>query len=93
MALFIQQNAMGSGVGILDPQQAVEDLSIIANRDTGLGFFAVSGYGKRVTYFRHDPGIPPTRLDALVNTDFSPAFLRVPGRPISSYCRFSRTSH
>lgn len=74
MTVFVQNNATGAGAGSLDPNQAAVDLGIIANGDTGLGLAAAVGNRQRVTYTRTDPGIPPTRLDTLVNTSFNPDY-------------------
>lgn len=70
MTLFIQNDATGAGAGNLDPNQAAVDLAIITNGDTGLGLNAPVGNIQQVTYARTDPGIPPTRLATLVNTNF-----------------------
>lgn len=74
MTIFVQTDATGAGAGGLDANQAAVDLAIIANGDTGLGVGAVVGNRQPVTYVRTDPGIPPTRLDNLVNTAFNPDY-------------------
>lgn len=74
MTLFIQTDATGAGTGTVDPNLATVDLAIIANGDTGLGFNAAVGNRQQVTYARTDPGAPPVRLDALVNTAFTPDY-------------------
>ena len=45
-------------------------LSVIANLDAGLGLAPAVGNLQQVTYAQTDPGIPPTRLNTLVNTAF-----------------------
>jgi hypothetical protein len=74
MTLFIQNDATGAGAGNLDPNQAFLNLAVVANGDTGLGLDPQVGNRQQVTYARTDPGIPPTRLDNLVNTNFSPDY-------------------
>lgn len=74
MTIFVQTDATGAGAGGLDANQAAVDLAITANGDTGLGVGAVVGNRQPVTYVRTDPGIPPTRLDNLVNTAFNPDY-------------------
>ncbi len=74
MTLFIQNNATGAGAGNLAPNQAAVDLAIIANGDTGLGLAAQVGNQQQVTYAQTLPGIPPTRLANLVNTNFNPNY-------------------
>lgn len=71
MTLFIQNDATGAGAGTVQAALAFTHLSTISNFDTGLGLGAVTGNLQQVTYARTDPGIPPTRLDALVNTNFA----------------------
>lgn len=74
MTVFIQNDATGAGAGSLDAQQGFVDLAVIANGDTLLGLDPAVGNRQPVTYTRTDPGIPPTRLDTLVNTGFSPDY-------------------
>ena len=74
MTMFIQNDATGAGAGNVAPQQAFVDLAIISNGDTGLGLAAQAGNRQQVTYARTDPGVPPIRLDALVNTAFTPDY-------------------
>jgi hypothetical protein len=74
MTVFVQNDATGAGTGTLDANQGAVDLAIIANGDTGLGLAAAVGNRQQVTYARTDPGIPPTRLDTLVNTNFNPNY-------------------
>jgi len=71
VTLFIQNDATGAGVGTVQAALAFTHLSTISNFDTGLGLGTVTGNLQQVTYARTDPGIPPTRLDALVNTNFA----------------------
>jgi hypothetical protein len=74
MTIFIPNDATGAGAGNVDPNQAAVDLAVIANGDTGLGLAAAIGNQQQVTYARTLPGIPPTRLDNLVNTNFNPNY-------------------
>ena len=74
MTIFIQNDATGAGAGTLDSQQAALNLGVIANGDTGLGLAAQVGNRQQVTYAQTLPGIPPTRLSTLVNTNFNPDF-------------------
>jgi hypothetical protein len=74
VTLFIQNDATGAGAGNLDPNQASFDLGVVANGDTGFGLAAQVGNRQQATYARTDPGVPPTRLDALVNTNFNPDY-------------------
>jgi hypothetical protein len=71
MTLFIQTNATGAGAGNVDPQQAFVDLALISNLDTALGIVAVPPNLQQVTYTQATTGPPPTRLNALVNTNFN----------------------
>ncbi len=72
MSLFIRTDAVGTGAsGAVLPARAFVDLGIIANGDTGLGFNNVPPDLQQVTYTRTDPGVPATRLDQLVNTNFN----------------------
>lgn len=70
MTLVIQTAAAaGVGTGVIKPQQAFDDLKSIANFDDGL----VAGPPdilQSLTYMRTDGGVPPARLDELINTDF-----------------------
>ncbi|MDM4718693.1 hypothetical protein QTQ03_03440 [Micromonospora sp. WMMA1363] len=70
MTVFIQNDAIGAGAGTIQPDLAAVHLLVIANLDTGFGLGATTGNLQEVIYTRTDPGIPPTRLDTLVNTDF-----------------------
>lgn len=70
MTLFIQNDAVGAGAGTLQPALAAVHLAAIANLDTGLGLGATTGNLQAVTYAQTDPGIPATRLNTLVNTNF-----------------------
>ena len=70
MTVFIQNDAAGAGAGTVRPELAAVHLTVIANLDTGLGLGAATGNLQAVTYTRTDPGVPPRRLDTLVNTDF-----------------------
>jgi len=74
MTLFIQNDATGAGAGNLNPDDARISLSIISNLDTGLGQLPFVGNRQEVTYVRTLEGIPPTRLDDLVNTNFNPDY-------------------
>ena len=74
MTVFIQNDATGAGAGNLDPNDAAVSLGVIANGDTGLGLAAQVGNRQQVTYARTLGGIPPTRLDNLVNTAFTPNY-------------------
>ena len=74
MTLFIQNDATGAGAGTINANQAALDVGIIANGDTGVGLAGAVGNRQQVTYARTDPGIPPVRLDALVNTNFNPDY-------------------
>lgn len=74
MTLFIQTDATGAGAGSIDANQALIDLGIIVNGDTGFGADPPAGNRQLVTYARSDPGIPPVRMDALVNTSFTPDY-------------------
>ncbi|MFC6022803.1 hypothetical protein ACFP2T_42450 [Plantactinospora solaniradicis] len=71
MTLFIQNDAAGVGAGTVQPELAMANLTVIANLDTGIGLAPATGNLQQVTYARTDPGIPPTRLAALVNTNFA----------------------
>lgn len=74
MTIFIQTDATGAGAGSLDPNQAAFDLAVAANGDTGLGLAGIVGNHQQVTYARTLNGAPPLRLDALVNTNFTPDY-------------------
>lgn len=74
MTMFIQNDATGAGAGNVDPNQGFVDLTLIANLDTGLGLGAQAGNQQPVIYARTDNGIPATRLDNLVNTNFTPDY-------------------
>lgn len=73
MAMFVLTDATGIGTNDLDPDQAAVDLAIIAN-DTGIGVDDPVGGRQLVTYNRTQGGAPQLRLDALVNTAFSPDY-------------------
>jgi hypothetical protein len=73
MALFILEDATGIGSDQLDTLQAFVDLVIIAN-DDGVGLNDPAGGTQLVTYARTDNGPPQLRLDALVNTAFTPDY-------------------
>lgn len=70
MTLFIQNDAVGAGAGTVLPALAMMHLTVIANLDTGIGLGATTGNLQAVTYTQADPGIPATRLNTLVNTNF-----------------------
>ena len=74
MSIFIQNDATGAGAGNLDPNIAFANLMVAANGDTGLGLGPQVGNRQQVTYARTLSGVPPTRLDTLVNTPFSPDY-------------------
>lgn len=74
MTLLIQNNATGAGAGSLDPNQAFVDLAVATNGDTGLGLDPAVGNRQQVSYARTDGGVPPIRVDALVNTAFNPDY-------------------
>ena len=73
MATFILDNAAGIGSDDLDSAQALIDLAIIAD-DVGLGADDPVGGLQRVTYDRTTNGAPQLRLDALINTAFTPDY-------------------
>jgi len=70
---FILDDATGIGSNDLDTLQAFVDLVLIAN-DDGIGLNDPAGGMQQVTYNRtlNDP--PQLRLDALVNTAFTPDY-------------------
>jgi hypothetical protein len=70
MTLFLQNDTGDAGTGGVFPDRGFVDLIQIANGDTGLGEEAAAGDLIDVTYARSLGGIPPERLDELVNTDF-----------------------
>ena len=70
MSVFIQNDAVGAGTGTVNAPLAFVHLSVIANLDAGLGLAPAVGNLQQVTYAQTDPGIPPTRLNTLVNTAF-----------------------
>jgi hypothetical protein len=74
VTIFIQNDAVGAGAGNLDPTQASVDLGVIANGDTGLGLAPAVGNRQQVSYARTIGGACPVRLDALVNTTFTPDY-------------------
>jgi hypothetical protein len=73
MTLFVLDDATGIGSDDLDTLQAFIDLVIIAN-DDGIGLNDPAGGMQQVTYTRTLGDPPQLRLDALVNTAFSPDF-------------------
>lgn len=73
MATFILDDATGIGSDDLNTIQAFVDMVFIAN-DDGIGLDDPVGGLQRVTYNRTLNGPPQLRLDALVNTDFSPDY-------------------
>jgi hypothetical protein len=74
MTFFIQTDATGGGAGAVDANQGAVDLGTIANGDTGLGIGAAVGDLETITYNQTLPGTPPTRLNQLVNTAFTPDY-------------------
>jgi hypothetical protein len=73
MPTFILDDATGIGSNDLNSAGAFVDLAIIAN-DNGLGLDDPVGGMQRVTYNRTLNGPPQLRLDALVNTVFTPDY-------------------
>lgn len=73
MPTFILDDATGIGSDDLDTLQAFVDLVIIAN-DDGVGLNDPAGGMQQVTYNRTLNGPPQLRLDALVNTAFTPDY-------------------
>ncbi|MCA1579460.1 MAG: hypothetical protein LC794_19110 [Acidobacteria bacterium] len=73
MALFILEDAAGIGNDQIDTFQAFIDCVIIAN-DDGVGLNDPAGGRQQVTYARTENGPPQLRLDALVNTTFTPDY-------------------
>jgi hypothetical protein len=73
MAMFILEDASGIGSDDLDPLQAFVDLVIIAN-DDGIGLNDPVNGMQQVTYNPTENGPPQLRLDALVNTAFTPDY-------------------
>lgn len=73
MPTFILADATGIGSNDLDTLQAFVDLVIIAN-DDGVGLNDPAGGMQQVTYNRTMNGAPQLRLDALVNTAFTPDY-------------------
>ena len=71
MTLFLQNDAGGSGTGGVFSDRGFGHLVQIANMDTGIGQNAPVGDLLQITYAQTLHGIPPDRLDTLVNTDFS----------------------
>ena len=67
MTLFIGSQF---GATALYPNEVFMHLVEISDFDTGIGQDPPASGRIRVTYARTDPGIPATRLDELVNTDF-----------------------
>jgi hypothetical protein len=73
MALFIIDDATGIGSDDLSASQVLIDLAIIVD-DDGLGLDDPVGGRQRVTYVPTTAGGPQTRVNALVNTAFSPDY-------------------
>ena len=73
MPLFILEDAAGIGNDQIDTFQAFVDCVIIAN-DDGVGIDDPAGGRQLVTYTRTQNGPPQLRLDALVNTTFTPDY-------------------
>ena len=73
MATFILQDATGLGSDDLDPARGFIDMTIIAN-DTGLGMADPAAGKQRMVYTRTGNGPPRLRLDAMINTAFSPDY-------------------
>jgi hypothetical protein len=73
MALFILQDATGIGNAQIDTLQAFVDLVMIAN-DDGVGMDDPASGRQLVTYARTQNGPPQLRLDAFVNTTFTPDY-------------------
>lgn len=71
MTLFLENDADGAGTGGVFPDRGFLDLMQIANLDTGIGRNDAAGDLIQVTYAQSLTGIPPDRLNTLVNTDFS----------------------
>jgi hypothetical protein len=78
MTLFLQDDPGGTGTGGVFPDRGFVDLIQIANLDTGLGQERATGDVIDVTYARSLDGIPPERLDELVNTDFGHDIIVIP---------------
>jgi len=70
VTIFIQNDATGAGAGTVAAALALVHITVIANLDTGVGLNPAVGNLQQVTYNQTDPGIPPTRLNTLVNTNF-----------------------
>jgi len=76
VSLFITTDTGGAGAGNVFPMNVEVDLFSISHADLGDGTHA--GFGEdppnnnliQITYDRSDGGIPATRLDTLVNTNF-----------------------
>jgi hypothetical protein len=73
MPLFILEDATGIGNDEIDSFQAFIDCVIIAN-DDGVGINDPVNGMQQVTYARTENGPPQLRLDALVNTTFTPDY-------------------
>ena len=78
MTLFLQNDPGDAGTGGVFPDRGFVDLIQIANVDTGLGQEEATGDLIDVTYARSLDGIPPERLDELVNTDFGHDIIVIP---------------
>ena len=70
MTLAIQTATGGAGAGTVNANLAAVHLGVIANLDTGIGLGANVASLQPVTYAQTDPGVCPTRLNTLVNTNF-----------------------
>lgn len=70
MTLSLQNDAGGTGTGGVFSDRAFMDLTQIANFDIGIGQNPPVGDLIQVTYKQTLTGIPPDRLNLLVNTDF-----------------------
>ncbi|WP_010502897.1 CFI-box-CTERM domain-containing protein [Paenibacillus elgii] len=73
MPMYILDNPAGIGSGNLDTNEAFVDLAIIAN-DGGIGLDGPVNGKRKVTYNRTMNGALQLRLDALVNTIFTPDY-------------------
>jgi hypothetical protein len=78
MTVFLQDDAGATGTGAVFPDRGFVDLVVIADGDTGLGEDAGAGDLIDVTYARSLDGVPPERLDELVNTDFGHDIIVIP---------------
>jgi hypothetical protein len=78
MTLSLQDDPGGTGTGGVFPERGFANLIQIANLDTGLGQETATSDLIDVTYTRSLDGIPPERLDDLVNTDFAHDIIVIP---------------